>query len=108
MAETIKIEARVRLATNADLLIAPRLLKLGQPYYVYCEATKQIEGVFVLDKYTNSQKLQELFLAKKIYVPVIAWDDTIKYKLQQTDLKLEQLYGHNTFENKRPPAQVSD
>ncbi|AXP79209.1 hypothetical protein CJ739_109 [Mariniflexile rhizosphaerae] len=99
MAEIIKIEVQVRLATKADLVIKTKLLRIGQPYYVHCEESNKIEGVFMIDAYTNSVKLQELFLAKKVYVPVTDWRDSIMYDLQQTDLKQANNYGHKILKN---------
>lgn len=100
MPKTIKIEVEVRLAEKTDLLVAPKLLRIGQPYYVLTEKTNVLTGVFVLDAYTNSVKLSALFEAKRIYVPVPEWDDTLRYNLLQTDLKEATNYGHNLFKNK--------
>ncbi len=94
MAGIIKIEVEVRLAENSDLLFAPSLLKFGQPYYILDAKSKKLSGVYVLDKYTNSKKLELLFLAKLIYVPVIPFYGPVYYDLQQTDLKIAQHYGH--------------
>lgn len=108
MAKTITIEVEVRPAKNNDLLVAPLLLRLGQPYYIKDPKTNKLSGVYVLDKYTNSLKLEVLYLAKLIYVPVVPFIGPVYYDLQQTDLKIAQLHGHNTFKDNREHPQIQN
>ena len=108
MAETIKIEVEVKLAEKHDLLIAPKLLRIGQPYYVLTEKTNILTGVFVIDAFTNSITMERLFIAKRIYIPVPEWDDTLRYNLLQTDLKKATNYGHNLFKDIKEPVRVQN
>jgi hypothetical protein len=103
MEETLTVQTKVRRAQKADLLIGVKLLKFGQPYYVQSTKTNALTGVFMLDQFTNSQKLSELFDAKRIYVPVVEWDDNIHLELLQTDIKKLANHGHTLY--KRQPKQ---
>lgn len=108
MEKTFLIQTEVRLAEKSDLLIGPQMLKYGQPYYVLCETTKELVGVFILDSYTNSGVLKELFEANRIFVPTIPKDDFINYSLQQLDLKEISKYGHPTYKLTRATGTIQD
>lgn len=97
MEKGIIIQTEVRLANKTDLLCAPGLLKLGQPYYVMTKDTKELVGVYILDAYTNSEIIQKLFTEMRVYVPMLPKDDFITFNLQQTDLKQYSQYGHNLY-----------
>lgn len=88
MKNEIYILSQIRLAKNRDLLIAPGLLKIGQPYYVLDKLSKSVSGVYILDAFTSSIKLEQYFKAGKIYVPTIPFNEDIINNLQQSDLKV--------------------
>ena len=87
MNTAIDIHVKIRLANKTDLLIGKGLLKFGQPYYLKDPKTHQISGVYMLDKFTSSEKLKALFIQNCIYVPVLNYTDSIVTELQQTALK---------------------
>lgn len=95
----ITITTHIRLAKSTDLLIASGCLKFGEPYFIKHPKTCKISGPYIIDKYHNSQKLEEYYKAKCIYVPVIDFDFDIQNNLQQKDFKKTQELKNNLIES---------
>ncbi|MFC0605914.1 hypothetical protein [Winogradskyella pulchriflava] len=87
MSKPIEITTAIQRAKNNDLLVKQGLLKLGQPYYILSEDGTKFSGVHVIDQFHNYEKLKDLQLKQRIYVPVIEFSEEITNTLQQQDLK---------------------
>lgn len=100
----IAITTYIRLAKSTDLLLAPGLLKFGQPYFIKHLKTCEISGPYIIDKYHNSKTLETYYKSKNIYVPVIDFDFDIVNNLQQQDFKIKreiEEYNKNSIEIKK-------
>lgn len=87
-------KTEIRLAKKIDLLVARSLLRVGQPYYIKSVSGRTFSGVYVIDVYTSSVKMQELFNANRVYIPEVPFHEEIHFNLKQTDLKEAMNYGH--------------
>lgn len=75
--DIVPIVTNVRLATKRDLLIAPGLLKFGQPFYLYSHKKKRFEGLYVMNVYHSATEIQAWFNANMVYVPVNVLENPI-------------------------------
>ncbi|WP_417200077.1 hypothetical protein [Bizionia sp.] len=75
--DIVPIVTNVRLATRHDLLIAPRLLRFGQPFYLYSHRNKRFEGIYVMNVHHSCTEIEAWFRANMVYVPVNVLENPI-------------------------------